>query len=151
VRKQLHVFGVLAAGGASLLLMTGCLSTDAGSSSLAYVNIASGNAEAIRAETVRVFADDGYQLISGPSEPQTFEREGTQRDRVLYGNYLDKQLVMRVVVSLDPRRQGGFVLRADAYDVHDGHAEKVPWVGQRPYKDLLNRVKASLVKSGGNN
>jgi len=128
--------------------MSGCLSTHPGSSSLAYVDIESDGAKAIRAETVRVFADDSYQLVSESAGAMVFEREATQRDRVMYGRYAE-QLSMRVVVSMEPRRQGGYLLRVDAYALHGGYEDKLLRIGRRPYQRLLDRVKASLVTADG--
>jgi hypothetical protein len=147
VRHRKHTVTTAVAGVVSLLLLSGCLSTHPGSSSLAYVDIESSGADAIRAETLRVFADDGYRLADEPSGHLVFEREATQRDQVLFGRYGEQRLTMGVIVSIEPRRQGGCLVRADAYTLHDDREDKVPWVGRRPYQDLLNRVKASLVKA----
>jgi hypothetical protein len=75
-----------------------------------------------------------------------FEREATQRDRVLYGRY-GEDLAMRVVVLIEPRRQGGSLVRADAYVLRGSFEDRVPRVGRRPYQDLLNRVKANFVRA----
>ncbi len=148
LRLSLHTVAVRGAGLLSLLLLTGCLSDDPGSSSLAYVNITSHDAAAIGAEAVRVFADDGYTLARKTDQGLVFEREATQRDQVMYGTYGEK-LAMRVVVSIEPRRQGGCLVRADAYALHDRNETKVMRVARRPYLDLLNRVKTNLVKALG--
>lgn len=141
--------GTATAGLVGLLLLAGCLSDNPGSSSLAYIDIESHGAEVVRAETVRVFADDNYQLVGESAARLVFEREATQRDRVLFGRYGDEQVVMRVVVSIAPRRQGGCLVRADGYAVRDGSEEPIPRVARRPYQDQLNRVRASLVSAGG--
>lgn len=141
-------FASVTAGLLGLLLVAGCLSDNPGSSSMAYVDINSSNEAAIRKATVRVFEDDGYTLSeSGGS--LVFEREGTQRDQVLYKHYGDKILVMRVVVSIEPRRQGGYLVRADAFAVRDGQEDALLRMSRRPYQSQLNRVRASLVTSGG--
>lgn len=133
-----------AAGFGCLLFLAGCLSDNLGSSSLVSVDIASHGVEVIRKGTIRVFADDGYQLVDESAGQLTFEREATQRDRVLYGRY-GEALAMRVVVLIEPRRQGGGLVRADAYVLRGSFEDRVPRVGRRPYQDLLNRVKANLV------
>jgi hypothetical protein len=148
MRNPLRVFAAQAAGFVSLLFLTGCLSTNPGSASLAYVDIESHGADEVRAETIRVFEDDNYQLVEESAGRLTFDREATQRDQVMYGHY-GEQLSMRVVVSIEPRRQGGCLVRADAYALSGGSETKVIRMARRPYKDLLNRVKASLVKAGG--
>jgi hypothetical protein len=140
----------LMAGAACLMLLAGCLSTNPGSSSMAYVDIKSGTPARIQEEVVRVFEDDNYQLVREKDGTMVFERESTQRDRVMYGFYDTADLVMRVVVSVEPRRQGGCLVRADVYTVRDGqHEEKLLRMGRRPYQNLLNQVRASLVKADG--
>lgn len=135
------------AGLLGLLLVAGCLSSNPGSASMAYVDIDSSSVAAIREAIVRVFEDDGYRL-SESSGDLVFEREGTQRDLVLYKKYGDEQLVMRVVVSIEPGRRAGFLVRADAYAVRDGREDALPRIARRPYQKALNRVKASLVAAG---
>lgn len=149
MRKRLCVFGAAVASVVILLLPSGCLSDNPGSSSTAFVDIESHGADTIRKETIRVFADDNYQLVGESAGRLTFEREATQRDRVLYGRYEEADLSMRVVVSVEPRRQGGCLVRADAYVLRGRSEDKVLRMARRPYQDLLNRVKASLVKADG--
>lgn len=148
MRKSFCLFAGGVASVMSLVFLAGCISDDPGSSSMAYVNITLHDAAAIRKMAVRVFGDDNYQLVSESAGSMVFEREATQRDRVLYGRY-NEQLSMRVVVAIGPRRQGGYIVRADAYALRSGGVEdKLLRMGRRPYQDLLNRVKASLVTSG---
>jgi hypothetical protein len=146
LRYSLHAVAARGAGVVSLLLLAGCLSTQPGSSSLAHVVIESHGAAAVRAETVRVFTDDSYQLAGETSGVLTFEREATQREQVMYGRY-GEDLSMRVVVSIESRRQGGCLLRADAFVVRGRSEDRVLRIARRPYQDLLNRVKASPVKA----
>jgi hypothetical protein len=150
VRDELGLSVAAAASVVSLLLLTGCLSTHPGSSSLAYIDIESFGVDAVRVETIRVFEDDNYRLTAEPSSGQlVFEREATQRDRVLFGRYGEPQFSMGVIVTIEPRRQGGCLVRADAYVIREGSEEKLPRMMRGSYQDLLNRVKASLVKAGG--
>lgn len=145
MRNAVSGIGIRAVCIASLLLLSGCLSDNPGSGSLAYVDIESYGSDAVRAETIRVFQDDHYALASETAGAMVFEREATQRDRVLWGQYGDAHLAMEVVVSIEPRRQGGVLLRADAFVLRDGSRDKVPRMARRPYQDLLKQVKASLV------
>lgn len=131
-----------------LLWLAGCLSDHPGSSSLAYVDVETPSVDAIQAEIIRVFEADNYTL-SDSFGSLVFEREGTQRDRVLFGRYDDERLVMRVVVSLESRRVGGYLVRADVYAVRDGREESLSRLASRSYQNLLNRVKANLATSGG--
>jgi hypothetical protein len=126
----------------------GCVSDHPGSGSLAYVDVEAQGDDAVRAGTIRVFEDDGYTLKES-GEELVFEREATRRDKVFFKQYGDDWLVMRVVVSIEPRRAGGCLVRADAFAIHDGREEAVPWIARRPYQKQLDRVKANLVTSGG--
>jgi hypothetical protein len=132
---------------AALLMVAGCVSDHPGSRSMAYVDIESSGLPAVRQEVIRVFEDDGYTLSETP-EALLFEREATQRDSVLFAHYGDDRLVMRVVVVIEPRRLGGSLVRCDAYAIRDGRVEGLPRMARRPYQNMLNRVKASLVTSG---
>lgn len=142
----LCVASAKAGGVGCLLFLAGCLSDNLGSSSLASVDIASHSVEAIRRGTIRVFADDGYQLVGESAGQLTFEREATQHDRVLYGRY-GEDLAMRIVVLIEPRSQGGGLVRADAYVLRGRFEDRVPRIGRRPYQDLLNRIKANFVRA----
>lgn len=137
-----------ATGLLGLLLVAGCLSDNPGSSSLAYIDVESSSMAAVRKAVINVFENDGY-MFSESEGNLVFEREGTQRDQVLFKQYGDDHLVMRVVVSIEPRRLGGSLVRADAYSIRDGKEDAVPRMARRPYQKQLNRVKASLVTSGG--
>ena len=137
------------AGATGLVLLSGCLSTHPGSSSLAYVEVDTTDAKAIRAAALRVFADDGYSLTSETGSGLEFEREATRHDQVLYGGVVGSRLVMRVVVSIEPQRKGGSLVRADAFTVRNGHADRLLRVGRRPYQSLLHHVRADLAKEGG--
>lgn len=130
-----------------LVLSSGCLSDNPGSSSLAYVDIETHGPTAVRTATIRVFEDDGYTRVDSAKD-MVFEREATHRDQVLFGQFGDDRLVMRVVVSIEPRRMGGCLVRADAYALHDGKADALPRMARRGYQQQLNRVKAGLVTSG---
>jgi hypothetical protein len=130
------------------LFMSGCLSDNPGSRSIAYVDILSQDAKSVKAAAERVFADDGYKLVKQTEGELVFQREATQRDQVMYGTY-GESLSMGVVVFLEPRRQGGILVRADAYALHPNSKIKVLRIARRPYQDLLDRVKASFAISGG--
>lgn len=128
------------------MLLAGCVSNDLGSSSLAWVEIPSEGADAVRKETIQVLADDSYQLVGETDRLMTFEREATQRDRVMYGR-TGEQLAMRVVVSVEAERWGGCLVRADAYVLRDQDATPVLRIARRHYQDLLNRVKTNLANA----
>ena len=138
-------FGMV--GFISLVFLSGCLSTHPGSSSMAYVDIETDDVAAIRAETIRVFEGDNYELVSGQDDVMVFKREATQRDRMFYGLYGDKQMIMRIEVMIEPRRKGGSLVRLDAFAVHDRVEDKLPHMARRPFQNLLNGIKASLVTS----
>jgi hypothetical protein len=147
MRNRTRLLLSVAAGAAGFLFLPGCLSTHPGSSSMAYVDVDATDADAIRAQAVRVFEDEGYAVAAESAGGLVFEREGTQRDQVMYGRY-GARLTMRVVVLLESRPKGGYLVRADAYVVHDGSAEKLLRMARRPYQKLLCRVKASVAEAG---
>jgi hypothetical protein len=132
-----------------LALMSGCMSNNPGSSSLAFIDIESHDVGVVEAETIRVFEDDGYTVNSKTLGEVIFEREATRRERAMFGYYGDNSITMRVVVAIEPRRQGGSLVRADAYSIHAGLKEKVARMARRPYQAMLNRVKANLVAAEG--
>ncbi|MCE9615055.1 MAG: hypothetical protein K8T26_12325 [Lentisphaerae bacterium] len=137
----------LAAVACGLALAGGCISDQPGSASIAHVVLESATQAQARAAIVRVFTDEGYHVTDEAVSGLTFEREGTQRDRVMYARY-QEALIMRVVVQLEPHRMGGTLVRADAFAIHDGSDEqKVLWIGRRPYQAILDSVRASLVTS----
>ncbi len=144
--RAIRQWAASAAGLAGVLLLAGCVSNDLGSSSLAWVEIPSHDVETVRTETTRVFAEDSYQLVDEADGRMMFEREATQRDRVMYGR-TGEDLAMRVVVSVEPGRLGGFLVRADAYVLRGRHSEPVLRIARRPYQNLLNQVRDSLVNA----
>ena len=133
----------VAAVAVGLLVLTGCLSTHPGSSSLAYVEIAADSEALIRTEAVRVFEAEHYQTVLASGGALVFEREATRRERVLFGPYAD-EVMMRVEVSIEARREGGYLVRADAFVVRDGLEDKLLRMSRGAYQSLLNRVKAGL-------
>jgi hypothetical protein len=139
--------GFAVVGLCGLMLMGGCLSDDPGSRSLAYVNIDSSNEDAVRREVIRVLEDEGYALMES-DDKLVFEREATRRDKVYFGQYGVDRQDMRVIVSIEPGRHGGWLVRSDAYVVRDGREEALRPIARRPYQKQLNRVKASMVSVG---
>ncbi len=139
--------GVIA-GIMGFLLMAGCLSDNPGSRSIAYVDLPTANADAIRAAAVRVFANENYKLARQNERQMEFERAGTQRDSVLFGRY-ESDLVMRIVVIIEPRRQGGYLVRADVYAVNSGDETKVLRMARRPYQNLLEQIKVRVEPVNG--
>jgi len=114
---------------------------------MVFIDLDTGTVASIRAEMLRVFEDDNYKLISDADGEMEFEREATERDRVLYGRFGDNQLVIRVIATIEPRRKGGYLVRADAYAIHDRSVEKLSFFARRPFQKLLNQVKASQVSA----
>jgi hypothetical protein len=146
MRSYARTFAAAAVAVMGLLLWSGCLSTHPGSSSMAYVDILTGDAGLIRAQAVRVFEADGYRLTDESAGRMVFEREATRRDQVLYGSY-GRQLVMRVVVLTGLRSEGRHLVQADAFVVSGGHEDKLLHMSGRPYQKLLEQVKAGVAKA----
>ncbi len=142
--------GVLAVLVGALALSAGCLSTNPGSASLAYVEILGVPIEQVHAAALRVFRSESYQVESSSENECVFVREGTQRDRVQYGRY-GQSLQMRVVVTLEDEGRNGVFVRADAYAVSGGSdvgATKLLRMARRPYVQLLERVKQAALAPG---
>jgi hypothetical protein len=128
----------------------GCMSLDTpASAGFASVKIAQSSEAAIRDSTLRVFAGDGFVVVSKADE-LVFEREGTQRDVLAYGGALDSSPVrIRVRVQVIPL--GGEVLRLQgrAFAVRnagDSMEDEIPLPVWRrgPFQDLMNKVRNEL-------
>jgi hypothetical protein len=130
--------------GASLLL-SGCMLTHPGGTSLAYVEIEDVSLESAREATLKVFASEHYEVESSKPLSLVFVREGTVNDRLQYARY-NESLEMCVEVTLEPYAENNVLVRADAFALPGGSsrsAVQVLRIARRPYMQLLRRVKAA--------
>jgi hypothetical protein len=135
--------GSLAAllSGAAVLL-SGCLLTHPGGTSLAYIEVKEPSFEKVGKAIQEVFAAERYQVEEAAAQQIVFVREGTVDDRLRYARY-GEGLLMRVVVTVEPFGPDTTLVRADASAHPDGSRSpiQIMRVARRPYMQLLRRVK----------
>jgi len=136
----------------ALGLVSGCISSQPGSTSTAHAVMEYATPEQIHDELVRVFEDEQYVLDYDDLNRLIFTRPATQRDVVMYGEFLSGEIIMNVEVTVKPYRRDSHLVLADVF-VHMNRErdKKVGMIGSRPYQALLNRVKANLVSSSKDN
>ncbi len=130
----------------ALALLSGCQIFHPGFTSMAFVEIEKASFQAVHAATVKVFKEDGYQVLWSKPEKLVFVREATLDDRLRYARY-EESLRMRVELSLERYGEDGVLVRAEAYAVRgeSGRSEvKVLRAARRPYMALLRRVKENI-------
>ena len=103
-------------------LAAGCSSLDKpASASFASVIIANQTIEKIKAATMTVFTQNGYQLMSLPDSELAFQREATRREQIDYAGFVGahqgEQVVIRVRMSIEPSGAGAYLLGCKAYAV----------------------------------
>jgi hypothetical protein len=137
--------------GMLLLLSAGCIVPPDGSDGLAFVVIEDAPIAAVHAATMQVFHDELYDVIQQERGRIVFERAGNLEDRVRWSQYGESGLCMEVVVSYEPLRKGGILVKADAYILRQkgsrSVAEKVAYSGRRPYQTLLKKIRKASTAS----
>jgi len=145
IKKYLFA-GMVLAG--MLGLTSGCISSQPGSTSTAHLVMDVGSLEEIHDELVQVFEDEQYDVESFSLDHIVFSRPATQRDVVMYGEFLSGEIIMSVDVNIEPYRADSHLVRADVTVLMNGSPDKkVGVIGSRPYQSLLKRVKSNLVKA----
>lgn len=135
----------------SALLLSGCLSSQIGSSSLAHVVIEDIPMEPIRETTKRVLIDDYYRLEFETANMMVFERDATQRDKILWGHFGGQDIRMRIEFTFETLHRNRILVRADAFVFRGRHApHKIMHPGRRPYQKLLDQIRANVITSGKN-
>jgi hypothetical protein len=104
------------------VLAAGCSSLNKpASASFASVIISSQSIEKIKAATVTVFTQNGYQLMSLPTGELAFQREATRREQIDYAGFVGahqgEPVVIRVRLSIEPSGVGAYLLGCKAYAV----------------------------------
>ena len=124
------------------VLLSGCLLTHPGGTSMAYIEVEGASAESVYQVAQEVFAAEHYAVEEAAGQQIVFVREGTVNDRLKYARY-GEGLLMRVVVTVEPFGPGKTLVRADAFAVLEGSRSPVQIlrVARRPYMKLLRRIK----------
>jgi hypothetical protein len=138
------------AGLLCLVLVVGCQSSKPGSDSHAAVEITGHTREAIRATTVAVFAENGYRLGTNSPTQMVFERPAGSGEKLKYGDWMNEGMLMEIKVRLQSRTADTYLLRADAYIVHDPNSpafrseRRIMTLGTGTYQKLLDDVQRRL-------
>jgi len=137
------------------VLATGCSSLNKpASASFASVIISNQSIEKIKAATVTVFQQNGYQLMSLPAGELAFQREATRREQIDYAGFVGahqgEQVVIRVRMSIEPSGTGAYLLGCKAYAVcNPGQpvfesSTALFNFQSGPYQKLLDNVKGTV-------
>ena len=149
----------------AVVLATGCSSMNRpASTSFAGVLITNQNRESIKAATVTVFQQNGYQLAPTPSNELAFQREATRREQLDYaglvGTHDGEQVLIRVQMNIEPNGVGAYWLGCKAYAIcNPGQpvfesSTALFGFQSGPYQKLLDNIKDALQQpgmSGGTN
>ena len=149
----------------AVVLATGCSSMNRpASTSFAGVLITNQSREQIRAATVMVFQQNGYQLAPTPSNELAFQREATRREQLDYaglvGTHDGEQVLIRVQMNIEPNGVGAYWLGCKAYAIcNPGQpvfesSTALFGFQSGPYQKLLDNVKDTLQQprmTGGSN
>jgi len=137
------------------VLAAGCSSLNKpASASFAGVIISNQSIEKIRAATVTVFTQNGYQLMSLPADELAFQREATRREQIDYAGFVGahqgEQVLIRVRMSIEPSGAGAYLLGCKAYAVcNPGQgvfetSTALFGFQSKPYQQLLDNVKGTV-------
>jgi hypothetical protein len=128
------------------LLPLGCKSTGKPASAhFASVEIQGNTPGQIRDVTVEVFKEHEYLVTHSAPANMMFEKEGTEWDKVAYGNWLGGAVWIRVRASIVPISEEKFRLQCNAFMVRDrGNASeeevKLTSLQSHSYQKLLEEI-----------
>ncbi len=128
-------------------VVAGCKTTDtAHDGSLASVVINGHTADEVRQTTIEVFGWNGYKQASD----LTFEKKGTQWDRMAYGSWLADSVWIKIRVQITSRGEFSQVLGCDAYIVEDRNEgvmedeRKLKFMRADECKKILDQIQRRL-------
>lgn len=136
-----------------VFVAAGCKTTDtARDGSLASVVINGRTADEVRQTTIEVFGWNGYKHVSD----LTFEKKGTQWDRMAYGSWLTDSVWIKIRAQINSRGEFSQVLGCDAYIVEDRdegvmeNERKLKFMMADECKKILDQIqrRLSLPQSG---
>lgn len=125
------------------LLVSACRTDKSGTGSMASVVINGAPAGVVRGATIDVFENEGYKLARRDQETMVFEKAGSAMNNLAYGNWMEKQVVSRVQVYVEPIAETTIRVRCNGYVVRDkGGAteEQIKPLRRAPYQKLLEEV-----------
>jgi hypothetical protein len=136
----------------TVILVSGCSSTPSTPSTrLASVIIKDHPITQIDAVTQSVFREHGFQVARQEPGEIVFEKEGSNMDTMVYGDWSEKKVWVRVKAFLRLMRPTNDVLLdCDAYmviDLGSPHFEephKLTKVHRKRYQELLDEVSRRL-------
>ena len=133
------------------LTLSGCRSLDQPvSASFASVAIANRSVDEIRTATTAVFAEAGYQNFSLSGDTLVFEKEGTRKNQIAHGGWIqDSPVRERVRAEIVFFNDSTHRLQCRAYMVLDAGSrieeeKRLADFRSGPYQKLLNQVAARL-------
>jgi hypothetical protein len=137
------------------VIAAGCSSLDRpASASFAAVIISNQSIEKIKAATVTVFEQNGYQLMSLPASELAFQREATRREQIDYAGFVGAHegttVLIRVRLGIEPNGPNSYWLSCKAYAVcNPGQpvfetSSALYGFQSGPYQKLLNNVKGTV-------
>lgn len=142
---------VLALAALLLATLTACKSgTEPGSQSHASVQIKGHSLAEIQAAATEVFTEAGYAQKFALPDQMMFEKPGSRRDAIKWGNLGGSGVNMRVKVQFSVLPNGNQLLQADAYAVQISDdpffqtESRNVLLSRRPYQKLLDKVAARL-------
>ncbi|MEY4388267.1 MAG: hypothetical protein RLY20_3550 [Verrucomicrobiota bacterium] len=151
LRRTAASFALFAFASWLLVGLTGCQSgTEPGSQSHAVVQIKGHSLAEIQTATTAVFTEAGYWPKLAQPDQMMFERPGSRRDAVKWGNIAGGGVNMRVKVLFSVLPNGNQLLQADAYAVQVSDdpffqtESRNVLLNRRPYQKLLDQVVARL-------
>jgi len=128
------------------LLLLGCQSTGKPASAhFASVEIQGNTPGQIRDVAVEVFKQHEYLVTRSTPSNMVFEKEGTEWDKVAYGNWLGGAVWIRVKASIVPVSEVIFRLHCNAFMVRDrGTASeeevKLTSLQSHSYQKLMDEI-----------
>lgn len=131
--------------------LCGCRSANKpASASFASVVIANRSVDEIRRTATAVFTEAGYETYSSVGGGLIFEKEGTRKNQVMHGGWIDDSPVReRVRSEIVTLHNGTHRLQCKVYMVQDPGAfsaqeKRLANFRSGPYQELLNQVAAML-------
>ena len=99
-------------------LLGGCATIEPGAP-VAAVNVRARSSFEVKDVVERVFNADGYRTSGRAYDSVTFDKEGTNIDRITYGNWIGGEVSKRARVTVVEKGEGVFRVRCTPLIVRD--------------------------------